>query len=141
MVVWGSNTNTGGRYDPSSDTWTPTSTSGAPTARYGHTAIWTGSSMIVWGGVIGAYPDDSATPTGGRYDPVTNTWSPTSTSNAPEGRLNHTAVWTGSEMLTSSLRYAVLETSRGEVGAPKALASTSGHALHALRSQVRKRLN
>src|SRR5439155_8720252 len=39
------------------DTWTATSTTNAPTARSGHTAVWTGSEMIVWGG---------ATNTGGR---------------------------------------------------------------------------
>src|SRR4029077_15660130 len=32
------------------DTWTATSTSNAPEARSGHTAVWTGSEMIVWGG-------------------------------------------------------------------------------------------
>jgi hypothetical protein len=32
------------------DTWTATSTTNAPFARYGHTAVWTGSEMIVWGG-------------------------------------------------------------------------------------------
>ena len=32
------------------DTWTATSTTDAPDARYNHTAVWTGSEMIVWGG-------------------------------------------------------------------------------------------
>ena len=31
------------------DTWTPTS--GPPDGRVGHTAVWTGTEMIVWGGV------------------------------------------------------------------------------------------
>jgi hypothetical protein len=31
--------NTGGRYNPSTDSWTPTTTNSAPTGRYGHTAI------------------------------------------------------------------------------------------------------
>ena len=42
--------NTGGRYNPSTDSWTATSTTNAPTARVTHTAVWTGSEMIVWGG-------------------------------------------------------------------------------------------
>ena len=42
--------NTGGRYNPGTDSWTATSTTNAPTARYVHTAVWTGSEMIVWGG-------------------------------------------------------------------------------------------
>ena len=32
------------------DNWTATSTPNAPTARFLHTAVWTGSEMIVWGG-------------------------------------------------------------------------------------------
>jgi hypothetical protein len=31
------------------DSWTATSTTNAPTARWGHTAVWTGSEMIVLG--------------------------------------------------------------------------------------------
>jgi hypothetical protein len=34
----------------SDDTWTATSTTNAPSARADHTAVWTGSEMIVWGG-------------------------------------------------------------------------------------------
>ena len=43
--------NTGGRYNPSTDSWTATSTFNAPDGRYAHTAIWTGNRMIVWGGL------------------------------------------------------------------------------------------
>ena len=55
MIIWGGMTydavsNTGGRYNPSTDTWIATSTTNAPAARSGHTAVWTGSEMIVWGG-------------------------------------------------------------------------------------------
>ena len=32
------------------DTWTATSTTNAPAARSRHTAVWTGSEMIIWGG-------------------------------------------------------------------------------------------
>jgi N-acetylneuraminic acid mutarotase len=97
MIVWGGtrdglvNLNTGGRYNPVTDTWIDTSTNGAPFARSGHTAVWTGTEMIVWGG--------NAANTGGRYNPVTNSWTATSTTNAPTGRNNHTAVWTGSQMI------------------------------------------
>jgi hypothetical protein len=57
MIVWGglfipsyTPTNTGGRYDPDTDTWSATTTEGAPVARSDHTAVWTGASMIVFGG-------------------------------------------------------------------------------------------
>ena len=43
--------NTGGQYNPSTNSWTATSTPGAPDARAYHTAVWTGTQMIVWGGV------------------------------------------------------------------------------------------
>ena len=57
--------------------------------------MWTGSEMIVWGGVGGGGTFN----TGGRYNPSTNTWTATSTTNAPVARDVHTAVWTGSEMI------------------------------------------
>jgi len=101
MVVWGGFNQTypyyvdsGGRYDPATDTWTPTSLAGAPTGRYDHTAVWTGRQMVVWGGFNGTYLNS-----GGRYDPATDTWTPTSLVGAPTGRSNHTAVWTGSRMV------------------------------------------
>src|SRR5207249_986880 len=77
------------------DTWTATSLTNAPAARDSHTAVWTGSEMIVWGG----YNDSSQVNTGGRYNPTTDSWTATSTTNAPAARVSHTAVWTGSEMI------------------------------------------
>jgi len=103
MIVWGGTPdgvdvlNTGGRYNPSTDSWTATSTTQVPDARFGHTAVWTASEMIVWGGENNVYPYDFNT--GGRYDPATNSWTPTSITNAPDARFQHTAVWTGSEMI------------------------------------------
>jgi N-acetylneuraminic acid mutarotase len=101
MIVWGGGTsgstyfNTGGRYDPSTDTWQPMSTTGAPSPRSGHVAVWTGNAMLVWGGSV----DSTVFNTGGRYDPVTDTWSPMTTTNAPAARSGATAVWSGSEMI------------------------------------------
>ena len=77
------------------DMWAPTSLTNAPDGRTFHTAVWTGSEMIVWGGVdFSGYFS-----TGGRYDPTTDSWTATSTTNAPDARETHTAVWTGSEMI------------------------------------------
>jgi N-acetylneuraminic acid mutarotase len=79
------------------DTWTPTNLTGAPDGRVSHTAVWTGSEMIVWGGdtcLVGCTVN-----TGGRYNPSTDSWTATSTTNAPVGRHSHTAVWTGTEMI------------------------------------------
>ncbi|HET8947914.1 MAG TPA: hypothetical protein VFQ07_13110, partial [Candidatus Polarisedimenticolia bacterium] len=44
--------------------------------RSGHTAVWTGTQMIVWGGYVGDGLD-----TRGRYDPTTDAWTPVSTAN------------------------------------------------------------
>jgi hypothetical protein len=74
------------------DTWTATTTTNAPARREQHTAIWTGSEMIVWGG----FSPPNSVNTGGRYDPTTDFWTPISTSNAPSSRYSHTAVWSGS---------------------------------------------
>jgi N-acetylneuraminic acid mutarotase len=67
MIIWGGYVgnvfNTGGKYNPGADSWTSTSTTNAPSARDLHTAVWTFSEMIVWGG------EDrmSVLNTGGRY--------------------------------------------------------------------------
>ena len=101
MIVWGGYgvPNSGGKYNPSTDSWTATSRTNAPVARIGHTALWTGSEMIVWGGLTGTISFENETNTGGRYNPSTNTWTATSTTNAPTSRSGHTAVWTGSQMI------------------------------------------
>jgi N-acetylneuraminic acid mutarotase len=105
MIVWGGAdynhldlnglTNTGGRYHPSTDNWTRTSITNAPSTRDYHTAVWTGSEMIVWGGFNGFIGIN----TGGRYNPITNSWTGTRTASAPTGRSFHTAVWTGTQMI------------------------------------------
>ena len=78
----------------SDDTWTSTTLTNAPAVRVGHTAVWTGSEMIVWGGYNGVFLN-----TGARYNPSTDSWTATSTASAPSIRYEHTAVWSGSEMI------------------------------------------
>ena len=68
MIVWGgtdasSYFDTGGRYNPSTDSWTATSTTNTPDARESHTAVWSGSEMIIWAG----YDGSNILNTGGRY--------------------------------------------------------------------------
>lgn len=103
LIIWGGFTsagqflNTGGRYNPITDSWTPTSTTNAPAARAQHTAVWTGSEMIIWGGL--GCGGNCRFNTGGRYNPATDSWTMTTTVNAPAARWEHEAVWTGSEMI------------------------------------------
>src|SRR5205823_12406773 len=75
----------GRTYHPPYASSTPTPTTNAPEARAGHTAIWTGSEMIVWGGAISF--NFSVTNTGGKYcagggPPPTPTPTPSITPSA-----------------------------------------------------------
>jgi hypothetical protein len=81
----------------SQESWTATTSYNAPSPRVWHTAVWTGSKMIVWGGASpgSGYPLN----TGGIYDPSTNNWSATTLANAPAARVTHTAIWTGDKMV------------------------------------------
>jgi len=129
MIVWGgyssgsstyptlTNLNTGGHYSPTENEWLRTTpVHGAPSARNGQRAIWTGTEMIIWGGSTNQRPatipgSRASLPTGGRYNPMTETWVPMSTNNLPvflactssssyrPPDAVPTAVWTGSEML------------------------------------------
>jgi hypothetical protein len=48
-----------------------------PATSIGHSAVWTGTEMIVW---LGSSSD------GARFNPVTNAWTPTSTGVATTHR-------------------------------------------------------
>ena len=105
MIVWGGTDaqsflplNSGASYNPLTDTWRPITTTGAPSGRVGHTAVWTGTEMVIWGGMEMATAS-GLTNTGGRYNPTTDSWQATTISNAPVSRKEHTAVWTGNAMV------------------------------------------
>jgi N-acetylneuraminic acid mutarotase len=105
MVVWGGERgspfnaalNTGGRYDPLSDSWQSTTTTGAPLTHVGFSAVSAGSNMMIWGGISST----TQTPvnTGATYNPATNQWSAMSATGAPTARSGHVAVWTGASMI------------------------------------------
>lgn len=96
-LVDGSITNTGAMYDPIADSWTNISTvGGPPNGMSEHTAVWTGSKMIVFGG--------RKNPTGLEnnfylYDPAGNSWTQGSNINKPVTTVKHTGVWTGDRMI------------------------------------------
>ena len=114
-----SNTEVGGAYDPVSDTWRKLESGwrgdNAPTFNFlqqlaGHSAVWSGSEMIVWGGYYGGAGAQLINQ-GWRYDAVADTWAligppPGETEwrlpgdpAAPRPRSGHHAVWTGAEMI------------------------------------------
>jgi len=108
MMIWGGrlpdpggmeiDTVTGGRYDPATDSWTPTSTVGAPGPRFGATIQYAAGRVVIWGGSTIVSPFERFN-TGGRYDPTNDTWQPTSTVNAPSGRIPGAVVSTGTRVI------------------------------------------
>jgi len=99
-LIWGGNTaqggavNTGARFDPIANTWSPITDTNSPSPHYGIRLVWTGSLAVFWGGGL---PNGTASSEGGRYDPVTDSWSPTA-SWLPGGAA-HAVEWSGSEYL------------------------------------------
>ncbi|MBI5517243.1 MAG: hypothetical protein HY909_25920 [Deltaproteobacteria bacterium] len=88
----------GGIFDPVKNSWTPIASIGSPTPRSFDFGVWTGSSLVLWGG------QDAINPalfygTGAMYDPTSDRWSTTSTARAPSVRAHHCMVWTGSRVL------------------------------------------
>ena len=87
----------GAVYDPEGDTWQPMTSVGAPAARAWHSAIWTGSEMIIWGG-----QSEHEVADGAAYDPLEDRWRKISSKAAPRARVEHSACWDGSRMLVWS---------------------------------------
>jgi hypothetical protein len=113
MLVWGGQLGQqepkrdGAAFDPATGGWTALPvTTATPAERAGHSAVWTGTEMIVWGGIVGAINGlfecggSSIFRDGGRYNPTTNAWTalPASAS-VPDYRTGHVAAWTGTRML------------------------------------------
>ncbi len=100
--------------------WRATSTIGVPPASQQHSTLWTGSEMIVFGGVRSGFISNS----GARYNPASDTWA-----SLPAGGpalSDHLAVWTGTEMVVwqgTGSRYNPMTetwTPISAVGAPSA---------------------
>ena len=109
MIVWGGSSTgqvigtelgTGSIYDPATGIWAPISTVNAPTPRTTPVAVWTGTRMIVWGGISTAGVFGS----GASYDPVTDTWTPIASLKSASTYFIYrpAGVWTGSKMLVWS---------------------------------------
>ena len=77
--------------------WTALSATNAPSARSAHSAVWTGSRMLVWGGEVGSSPLGD----GSSYNPQANIWQALNPTNAPAARRDHAALWTGSDMVVT----------------------------------------
>jgi N-acetylneuraminic acid mutarotase len=103
MLVWGgygdktTAWNTGGRYNPKTDTWRPMSEVDAPEPRVVPVYVWTGKELLVWGGIT---PDLKSTfRSGARYDPKADKWTPMKSVETAPAVWGSRGVWTGTEML------------------------------------------
>ena len=96
----------GAAFDVATSTWAPLAA--APiSGRRGHSAVWTGTHMIVFGGrgpaqgctrLCGIPSTHEALNDGASYDPATDRWSPIAP--APlAGRAGHSAVWVQNKMV------------------------------------------
>jgi hypothetical protein len=113
MLIWGGqtfdrahpppvhrNVGDGGAYDPQTDSWTSITTQGAPSPRIGAHTAWTGTRMLVWGGIFTQAPNFEVHPLadGATYDPATDTWTPMH-AGGPAGTGPAVSVWTGTELV------------------------------------------
>ena len=78
----------GGSFNTStSNVWAATTTNNAPAVRVTFTSQWTGSNLIIWG--------SASLNTGGRYDPVADSWATMATLSAPAMRRKNPAAAAG----------------------------------------------
>ncbi len=104
LFVWGGSDGqgdlaTGALYDPKADAWVAIAAQGAPSPRCLAAAVFTGTSVLLWGGGPGAAPSGPAMGDGARFVRATGAWSPLAAAGAPAARRDPIAVWTGSSML------------------------------------------
>ncbi|HMN67681.1 MAG TPA: kelch repeat-containing protein [Bdellovibrionales bacterium] len=114
-------------YSPSA--WRPLPTTDAPSPRFGHVAVWSGTYFVVWGGrdpvgptvhndgarfattavwdegtdmIVWGGLDSSGSAklnTGAKYNVGTNTWNAVTTTSAPTARDGHAAVFCDGKMV------------------------------------------
>lgn len=107
FVVWGGNASgtgttvplaNGGVYDPATDSWSATSTTGAPSGREcgSRQSTMGGTKLFVWGGLNGS----GVLGNGAFYDTELDKWTTVPvTTNTPSARQLSMIVWTGTEWL------------------------------------------
>lgn len=110
-------------YDPAAKTWRRIAPAPIPMRTF-HEAVWTGTEMVIWGGVTECCPIDSVIhdKTAAAYDPTTDTWRelanvppPWSGDDGPAVTVSHGGdvfVWRNGELG----RYSVAEDSWRSLG-------------------------
>lgn len=92
-------------YDPARDRWTARA-KGPNFERADATTLWTGKTMLVWGGLGGV-----------AYDPAADRWAPLAKAPPGLGSGGHSAVWSGTRMLVWG---GATDSSAGRVDTPAA---------------------
>ena len=100
VIVWGGSSgsgylNNGAALDVTTNQWTALPV-GPLRARMEHSAVWSGSSMMVWGGYANTGSESVHVNDGASYDPVVATWTMLASNSAPRPRLRHQALWVDS---------------------------------------------
>jgi hypothetical protein len=88
---------TGFRVHPDSGNLALLPLEGAPSGRSRHSAVWTGSELVIWGGASTALADGPQGD-GARFNPKLNQWTPLDNEGAPSARFGHAAVWHDNRM-------------------------------------------
>ena len=111
MFIWGGQDAggllaDGGLFDPVTTTWSPLASTGAPEARIGASVLWTGTHVLVWGGIgaAGELGTGARLLLNGGMTPMG--WQAISLADAPMGRSEHAAVWTGAKLVVWGGRRA-----------------------------------
>ena len=101
MLVWGGRDGTeflndGALLRAEDTTWigltSENNVAHTPAPRTDHTAVWTGETMVIWGGLIQG--QGAAGDRGAEYNPTTELWA-TLPGGGPSPRVGHTMTWTG----------------------------------------------
>ncbi len=123
LILWGGvegnfgdRTNAGYMFDNEDDQWFAVTTEGSPSARSGHSGVWTGDRMLIWGGenAEGVLGD------GGAYDLVEDKWEALPSDDAPEARAFPSTSWGANKMIVWGGFNAAGPLNSGAIYDPKA---------------------
>lgn len=109
VFIWGGEDqagrllSSGGIYSVTDGEWLPVEPLPSEERRRGHTAVWTGDRVVIWGGLPvadepGGPPPIETAGYGAQYDPTADQWDDLPPSGlAP--RRGHSLIWTGRELI------------------------------------------
>lgn len=112
VLVWGGDDAegrslaTGGIYSVTDGTWLTVAPLPGDEGRSGHTAVWTGERVVIWGGAVtvpgqraaAVVPTEPTPLYGAEYDPTEDDWDALPPSGL-EPRIGHSMIWTGRELI------------------------------------------